>query len=368
MNFNLSCPLNSVSFGQVSYNILKQLYLKGFSPHWFCIGQPDLSVFDKCSEDMKMWLNSCAQKALKSYSRKNPEFRMWHISQSETSHSTEQTLLTFHETSEITQFEKNILNNQKNVLVTSNYTKDVMNAAGVKNVSVVHLGFDDENFSKIDKHPYQNSCLVWTMAGKVEITRKKTLRLIKLWASIYGNNPKHRLHLHTYNVFLDPNPEQCAAKNQQLIAQALDGKSYWNINLINKHLSSATEYNSFINSGDIFLDASGAEGWNLPGFHSTALGKHLVTVNSGGVKEWANNENAVLVESSGMIDAPDNMFFAQNQPFNQGAFPDWKDDDYIAGMKMAEERHANNPINIAGLELQKKSWSDTVDFILEKLK
>ncbi len=367
MNFNISCPLSSVSFGQVSYNILKQLYLKGLSPHWFPIGGVDLSSFDKCPQDMQLWLNSCAQKALKSYSRKSPEFRMWHINQSETSHSNEQTLLTFHECSNITEFEKNILNNQKNVLVTSNYTKKVMESAGVNNVSVVHLGFDNENFKKIDKHPYQGACLVWNVAGKWETTRKKTGRLIKLWASVYGNNPKHRLHLHTYNVFLDSNPEQCAAKNQQLVNQALEGKSFWNINLINKHLSTATEYNSFINAGDIFLDGGGAEGWNIPGHASTALGKHLVCINSGGVKEWANNENAVLVEPDGMIDAPDNMFFAPNQPFNQGSFPNWKDDDFVAGMKAAEERHSKNPINIAGLELQKMTYSNTVDTILSKL-
>lgn len=368
MNLNLSCPLSSVSFGQVSYNILKQLYLKGLSPHWFPVGNVDLSSFDKCPDDFKMWLNSCASKALKYYSRNNPEFRMWHISGSDTSHSKEQTLLTFHETSEITPYEKNILNNQKNVLVTSGYTKEVMNAAGVNNVSVVHLGFDDENFKRIEKHPYNGQCTVWGIAGKIEITRKKTLRLIKLWASIYGNNPKHRLHIHVYNLFLDQDPQKCAAINQNFVNQALGGIQYWNINLINKHLETSSAYNQFLNSIDIYLDGGGSEGWGIPQFSATALGKHLVTINSGGVKEWANKDNAVLVEPSGMIDAYDNMFFHPNQPFNQGQFFDWKADDFVAGMKIAEERYAKNSVNEAGLELQKMSYSETVDKILEAMK
>lgn len=367
MNLNVSCPINALSFGQVSYNILKQLYLKGLSPHWFPISA-DLASFDKCPDDMKMWLSSCSAKALRSYSRNNPEFRMWHISGSDTSHSKRQTLLTFHETSEITPVEKNILNNQENVLVTSNYTKEVMNAAGVNNVSVIHLGFDDENFSRIEKHPYNNQCIVWGIAGKFERTRKKTARLIKLWASIYGNNPKHRLHVHTYNGFLDNDPQRCTAINQQLINQeALEGKSFWNINIINKHLSTATEYNSFLNSIDIYLDGGGSEGWGIPQFTATALGKHLVTIYSNAVKEWATEDNAILVKPSGMIDCYDGMFFHPNQPFNQGQFFNWNDDDFVSGMKAAEERHAKNPLNVAGLELQKMSYSTTVDKILEVL-
>ena len=368
MKFNISCPLNSLSFGQVSYNILKEIYAKGLSPCWFPIGGVDLSSFDKATDDFKMWLNSCAMKGLKSYSRDNPEFKMWHINSSEVSHSNKQTLLTFHETSEITPIEKNILNNQENVLVSSEYTKEVMESYGVKNVTFVPLGFDAENFRKIDKHPYNNACIVWGIAGKFELTRKKTAKLIKLWVSIYGNNPKHRLHLHVFNGFLDQNPEKCSAINAQIVAQALEGKQYWNINLLNRHLPTSSEYNSFINSIDIYLDGGGSEGWGIPQFSATALGKHLVTVNSNAVKGWANKENAVLVEPAGMIEAYDNMFFHKGQPFNQGLFFDWKEEDFVSAMNQAEQRYVKNPKNIAGLELQKMTWSNTVDRILETIK
>ena len=58
-------------------------------------------------------------------------------------------------------------------------------------------------------------------------------------------------------------------------------------------------YNDFLNSSDVVLGMSGGEGWGLPEFQSACLGKHAVLLNASAYKDWANEENAVLVEPSG---------------------------------------------------------------------
>ena len=52
-------------------------------------------------------------------------------------------------------------------------------------------------------------------------------------------------------------------------------------------------------------------------FHSVAMGKHSVTLNASGYKQWANEENSVLVNPSGKVPVYDGMFFHEGQPYNQ---------------------------------------------------
>lgn len=368
MNFNISVPINSLSFGFVGYNILKEIYNRGLSPCVFPIGGVDLTSFDRCGEDFKLWLQACINKAPKKYNRDNPEFRLWHLNGGETSYSKEKSLLTYYELDSPTDIEVNIARNQKNLFLSSNYTVNVFKQHGLNNVKFLPLGFDAENFRKIEKHPYEQKAIVFGIFGKYEIKRKKTDKAIKLWLKKYGNNPKYRLHLHVYNSFFHQDPQQCAAINANLINQCFEGRNYWNVNVINSHLATLTEYNQLINSIDICLDMSGGEGWNVPAMHATALGKHLVTHYNNAVMDWANEENAVCVPSNGKEEAYDGMFFHKGQPFNQGNFFTCSDEEFAAGMDKAVERYNANPINSAGLELQKKfTWGKTVDIILENL-
>ncbi len=369
MNLNLSVPINSVSFGSVSYNILKELYNRGISPNVFPIGNVDLSSFDRCQDDFKLYLQSCIQKAPTKYKKEYPEFRLWHIGGSDTSHSTEQSLLTFLETDSPTPFELNVLSNQKNVFVTSEYTKEVMVNNGLSNVQYLPLGFDGENYRRINKRPYDSGIVVHGIFGKWEPKRKHTDKALRLWVKKYGNNPAYRLHLHCYNSFFDNDPVKCAQINQNVILQCFEGKSYWNVNVINTHLKTLTEYNQLLNSVDVVIDGGGNENWGLPAFHAAALGKHLVTVNSNGVKSWANEENSVLVEPNGKEECYDSIFFHKGNVINQGNFFTVDEGEFLTGIEKATDKFKTNPLNESGLKLQTDfTWSKTVDSILESLK
>ena len=127
-------------------------------------------------------------------------------------------------------------------------------------------------------------------------------------------------------------------------------------------------YNDFLNSADVVLSMSGGEGWGLPEFHSVAMGKHSVTLNASGYKQWANEENSVLVNPSGKVPVYDGMFFHEGQPYNQGNIYDFEEDAFIAACEDVIKRVEQNRVNEAGLKLQEElSYEKTVNQILNHL-
>ena len=56
-------------------------------------------------------------------------------------------------------------------------------------------------------------------------------------------------------------------------------------------------------------------------------------LNASAYKDWANEENAVLIEPSGKRDVYDGVFFHKGQPYNQGQIYDFNEDDLLAAAK-----------------------------------
>jgi len=111
---------------------------------------------------------------------------------------------------------------------------------------------------------------------------------------------------------------------------------------------------------------SGGEGWGLPEFHSVALGKHSVILNAHAYKDWANEENSILVEPSSKIEAYDNLFFNKGQKFNQGNIFTFDDEVFLNGCEKAIKRVESSKLNKKGLELQNRFTVDKfVDNILK---
>ena len=113
---------------------------------------------------------------------------------------------------------------------------------------------------------------------------------------------------------------------------------------------------------------SGAEGWGLPEFHSLGLGKHGVILNAHGYKEWANENNSVLVEPNGKIDAYDEAFFQKGAPYNQGQIFDFDEDEFIHACEKVIEKVESNRVNEVGLKLQEDfTVEKTLDSLIELL-
>lgn len=341
MTFN--CPINPTSFGQVSVALLREAF-KGGDDHLISlIGNVADLKSQESYPDFFNWIDKKITSFAVHHNRKDPTFRLWHINGSLNFISDNQALMTFHETDELTDTEVNILKNNRKVIVTSNYAKEIFSSKNV-DAHYIPLGFDESNFSKLNKKYYNDERIVFTLNGKFE-HRKRHSKIISAWAKKYGDNKKYFLQCAVYNPFLNEKT------NNDLILTTLAHKRYFNISFL-KTMEKNSEYNEHLNSGNIVIGMSGGEGWGLPEFQSVAIGKHAVILNAHGYKEWADSKNSVLVESSKKIDCYDGVFFGKGGAFNQGQIFDWEEDDFIDACEEAIKRVRKNPTNNEGIKLQ----------------
>ena len=357
MDFALHLPINGVSFGQVSTALLREFHGRGVQPSLFTIGQVDLAS-QETSQEFNEWIQEGIKRAFEKHNRDTPILKLWHLNhESLSSYSKEQSLFTFYELDHPTSFEVNIANNQNKVIVSSNYAKGILEGHGVNNCHYVPLGFDKDNFYKKDQE-YLEGKIVFNLAGKLE-KRKHHKEVIQAWLKKYGNNKDYVLQCAIGNPFLkEEDFKHC-------IAEILEGKDYFNINFLGI-MQKNILYNDFLNSGDIAIGMSGAEGWGLPEFQSVALGKHAVILNATSYKDWATDDNSVLVEPNGKTDAADGVFFKKGGAFNQGRIFTFDSDEFIDGCEKAIQRYKDSPINKEGIKLQEDfSYSKTADKIIE---
>lgn len=353
---SLQAPFNPTSIGQTSYNLFKAMIKKGEEIRLFPYqNQIDLSCFNVSGDD-----HAAIQSALDAqYSRSNPSLQVWHIRDSEANVGRHPSLMTFHETSEITKREFEVLQSYDTVFVSSSYTQLVFESAGLENVVHTPLGFDADSFQRIEKP--DTDVITFGLRGKVE-DRKNTLRILKIWAKQYGGNPKYRLDCSINSFFVKQD------ELLRMVQSVMPDKCIpWNINLL-PFCQQNFAYNQALNNADIDLTGmSSCEGFNLPLYQSLALGKHAVVLNAHVHKDYCNEKNSVLVEPSGMRDASDGKFFIPGQDFNQGQWFDFDDDDFVEAMGVAESRFLTEVRNTRGEELRLLTFENTADDILYHL-
>lgn len=353
----VNAPLNNLSFGNVTIGILRELYARDINPNVFPIGNPDLSS-QRPDDVFTRHLQSSVNDAQSRHSRDHTAFRLWHINGSlESISRRDSRLITFFELDGLTPTETNILKSQDRVYVTSHYTQDTFKTYGI-NAEYLPLGFDTHNFSQLAARPLLDGVTTFCLGGKLE-KRKGHLKVLALWAKRYGNNMKYRLNCALHNPFMKEEHQKA------LIAQALDGKHYANINWL-PFMPTNLEYNQFLQSGQIFIAMSGGEGKGLPEYHAAALGAWPVALNAHAYLDYFNESNAILVNPNSKIPASDGVFFGSGGPFNVGNIFDFDDAEFIAACERAEAKAASG-INTEGLKLQQLTYKDTVDVLLKDL-
>lgn len=350
----IEAPLNTLSFGNVSYNILRELSKTGVEVGLFPVGNADLSAFEP-SEKFVGWLRDCIDKRWELLQEGVPTLKLWHFNGGENRKTPVQNLLTFFECSDPTNAEVSIAKSQNKVLLSSTYAQERLASRGVKNSVFVPLGFDGDFFNTNKK--YLEGVTHFGLMGKFE-KRKHTAGIIRAWAKAFGNNNAFQLTCCVTNPFFKPEQMQAA------IHQVLDGKRYTNINFI-PYLKTNKEVNELLNAIDIDLTGlSGGEGWNLPAFNATCLGKWSVVLNETSHKDWATADNSILIPSNGTMPSADGFFFGEGQEYNQGHFFTWDEDVAIDAMREAVKfsSHKNNK----GIELGKSmTYAKTTEAILK---
>lgn len=352
-------PINSLSLGNVSVNFIKELLKKEALAAIFPVGEKgDFQSFDSLNDLTRAEITSLSQARFKLFDHKLPTLKCWHINGSEKKLTNDQYLYTFYEVDSPTVEEYKILQNQKWTFFSSSEAADTFRKAGLENCSHIPLGFDPD-FYKKEVTEVTDKPIQFGLIGKFE-KRKNTERIIKLWLKKFGNNPDYQLNCLVNNPFF----QQEAYQN--LIANIL-GENHWNnINFL-PHLEKNSQVNDLMNFIDIDLSGlSNGEGWGLPAFNATALGKWSVVSNCSSHKDWATEENCILVETEGKQDCYDGVFFKKGQPFNQGRYYKISDEAIVDGMERALKKVGES--NIIGEKLREEfTYEKTVDSILEKI-
>jgi len=360
MSYALNLPINTVSFGQVSVALLREIYKKEEQPCIFPIGNVEIDS-QKADKDFFAWIESCINKSTYLHKRATPIFKLWHFNGSLSMFSEKQLLMSFYELDQPTREEINVVKNNSKVVFSCEEPVKTFQSLGVDNVGMIPLAFDSENFKKKDKTYFSDGRVTFNLTGKFE-KRKGHEKVIKAWIKKYGNNPKYFLQCAIWNPFLKPED------NEKVVQVLTEGKKYFNVNFLG-FMPTNDVYNDFLNSADIILGMSGGEGWGLPEFQSVALGKHAVILNASGYKSWSNENNSVLVEPTGKIECYDGMFFNKGQPWNQGNIYDFDENDFLDGCEKAITRFQNEKENKSGLELQEQfTYEKTWGLINDELK
>lgn len=359
MNLIADIPINNLSFGNVGVNILRELYARNSTVSLFPRGNTDLSSFNKLSDDFKSWVEKSTNDKHKNLDKDLPTLTLWHLNGSDRRISPKQFLLTFYELETPTFTEKKLVNFQDHTFLTNPAAVEAFKNVGCENVSYIPLGFDPDFIEHQSDKKSVEGKTHFVLMGKYE-KRKHTQEIVQTWLKKYGNNSKFLLTCCITNPFLKS--EQMTS----LLNQLLDGKHYNNINFL-PHLKTNTEVNHLLNSADIDLTGlSGAEGWNLPAFNATALGKWSIVYNHTGHQAWATPANSILLEAKNKEDIYDNLFFQKGQPFNQGSMYSFDSDQVTAAMEEAVTKSEKS--NTEGKKIQTEfTYKRTVDEILKTI-
>ena len=359
MKFGIEIAANGLSIGQTSINIAKCLHAKGLQPSIFPIANNIDFSCTEISEDFKQWYQSGVNKALKLHKRTDPLAKIWHIAGSFSSYSDFQSLLFFHELDQFSDYEINTLQNQYKVLTPSKFSVDVLDSYGVK-CEYCPLGVSDE-FFRIEKRPYDDDRIVLGISSKIEL-RKNHDKVLRAFARKWGNNPKFILHASLNNPFMQPDQQNA------MINQILEGQRIWNINWI-PPVQKNSEYNKVLNTFDIIIDMSGGESYSLPLAQCLKIGKTACVLKAHVFDTMYTDKEVVWVNPTGKRRMIDNIFFRENDIFNNGNVFDVTEDAIIDGIERTIERFKKEPINQAGIELIKSyNWEKTTDILLENLK
>lgn len=355
MKLLFEAPFNSLSFGQVSYNLFRAFNEIGVDISVLPIGnQIDLSAFEPSPED-QLKLRNSVDSFVKNYHKDATCLKLWHLNGSESNATNKTSLITFYELDQPTDYEVAIANRQQNVIFSSSEASQHFKNRGVSTASHCHIGFDPD--LRITRKK-DLGAVHWGLVGKFE-KRKHTAKIIQVWLHKYGNNPNHRLTCCISNPFMDPNVIK------SIVSQLTQNGKYKNIQFLD-FIPSNAQMNDFINSLDVDISGLGTEGWALPSFNATALGKWSLVLNASAQKDWANSENAILVNPSGKIECYDGVFFGKGSKINQGNIYDIDAGDIIKGFEQAETKIGI--INEEGLKLQEKfSYKKMAENILNTI-
>jgi glycosyltransferase involved in cell wall biosynthesis len=293
-NLNINAPVNKLSYGYVSLNIIKELVNLKVDISWFPIGNIE------ADQKYHQLLQKCVDNS-QSFDYDAPCLRIFHqFSMAESIGRGKRYGWPIFELDSFTKYEAHHLNSLDEIIVCSKWAEDIIwNSTRCMSTKVVPLGYDETVFFPIDTP--KNTDTIFLHIGKFEI-RKSHDQLVDYFNSSFEGSDNVQLWLMTNNPFLS---EQ---ETKEWTNLYLNSKLGSKIKFIPR-VDSQDQINYIINKCDYGIFPSRAEGWNLPLLEMMGCGKPSIVTNYSAHKEFCTKDNSYLVEIDELEDAFDGKWF-----------------------------------------------------------
>lgn len=291
MNINFQCPINELSYGIASVNILKEVDKLGHRISVFPIGpiqcsQADVPLIQKWIDNSEM------------FDANAPCVRIYHQNRmAERIGRGKFYGFPIFELDTFSEIELNHLSSTDELIVCSEWAKTVV-SVNLPNyadkVHVVPLGVDSKIFSPA---PIVRGTTVFVNIGKWE-KRKGHDILARAFLAAFPKDEDVRLFMLPTNPF---------AKDEE--------KSIWEARyknpkiVLRSRLTAASEVARMLQEADCGVFPSRAEGWNLGAIETLACGKHLIITDYSAHTQFCNEENARLIKVDAVEPAIDGIWF-----------------------------------------------------------
>lgn len=354
INISLTAPINQLSYGLVSQNIIKALTDQGVNVSLFPINT--IRQEDVIGQNVEV-----ITKAIKNAEFFQPDassLRVWH--QNNLAQHVGSGLrigFPFFELDQLTDLEKHHLNSVDRLFVASKWAKTVLERhLDNPDVRVVPLGVNRDIFKELPL-PISDR-ITFINIGKWEVRKGHDI-IPEVFHNAFKDVDDVQLIMCCDNPFL--NHEE---KNKWI-------SSYKNI-LGNKvtilpRVSTQQELVQLIQAADCGIFPARAEGWNLDLLEVMSCGRHAITLNYSAPTEYCNNDNSYLIEIEKVVPAYDGKWF-----FNQGNWAHLGQkqlDDLSSSLRsFYEKQKANRTLNYSGIATARNfTWNNTANHVIKNI-
>lgn len=358
MEINLNAPINNLGYGIASFNVLKELVKLGHSVALFPIGNPSWPA----SKESNALLDDAKKRAVL-FNPKASAVKIWH--QFELDMFPGKGLhigFPIFELDKFNEREKHHLSSLDAILVCSHWAKSVIEQNGITVPTfVVPLGIDPDLFFYDEqghnaRQYWNKGTTIFMNAGKWE-KRKGHEELCAAFNAAFGIKDDVELWMLNDNPFIGYENFEWRKK----YANTTMGPRVKFFDRLDSH----GELRKLFAQVDVGLFPSHSEGWGLETLEMLACGNHIVATNYSGHTEYLNEDNALLLEPTGMEVANDGKWFQ-----GQGSWCTYDLDQLVSHMRVLHDRKqsGNLTVNKAGLVTAKKfTWENSARVLVQSI-
>lgn len=370
MDLNLVAPINKLSYGIVSSNLLHSLLKLGVRVSLFPINPCNIEADLYLHESIKIGLKNAGDINLNA-----PCVRIFHqFDMSQWAGMGKHIGFPIFELDTFNAREKYHLSACDGLIVCSQWAKqivinEIQNKGAIKigasynydPVKVVPLGVDTEIFSNTMPNP-RKTC-VFLNIGKWEVRKGHDI-LVHLFNRAFKPEDDVELWMMNHNLFMKPEDKENNSTWQKLYAESQLGDKIKFIPRVN----TLNEVADIMSRSDCGIFPSRAEGWNLELLEMMACGKMVIATNYSGHTEFCNSDNALLVDTKltePAFHAP--WFHGQG---NWALFGSDQHEKFIEHMQTVyvKKQRGDVMINRNGIETAKQfSWTHSAQKLMEAL-